>query len=128
MIKTNKTVLLYNFSGSRLTLARKTLLAIGCNVRTVAKKEYGQSIGYLVGDENYSHLNKKITGNGFDDEMLVMYGFGSEMIDVMIAALKKCGIGSIPLKAVVTEHNIKWDSVTLYNEIKAEHRAMSHMR
>ncbi len=128
MIKTKKTVLLYNFSSSRLKLVRKALSAIGCSVRTVMKKEYAQPIGYLAGVENYSFTNKQLSEKGFDEEMLVMCGFGSEMIDVLISALKKSGVGSVPLKAVVTEHNINWDSVKLYNEIKAEQQIMSNIR
>ena len=124
MIKIKKIVLLYNFNNSRLKLVRKALSALGCNVRTVSKKEYSQPIGYLVGDEKFVSCDKKYSGAVFDDEMLVMYGFGSEMIDVLIAALKKIGIGSIALKAVVTEQNINWDSVKLYNEIKKEHEQM----
>ena len=57
--------------------------------------------------------------------MLVMHGFGGEMIDVLTAALKKSGIGKIELKAVITPSNINWDSMTLYKAIKAESEMMN---
>lgn len=120
-----KTVLLYNFGKTRLQLVRKSLAPLGCNVKNILKKDYAQPIGYLVGAEEILPCKEKYSGTGFTDEMLVMYGFGSEMIDVLIAALKNGGVGKVELKAVVTQSNINWDSVALYNEIKREHNAMN---
>lgn len=120
-----KTVLLYNFNKARLPLVRKALAPLGCTVKTVVKKDYSQPIGYLAGAEGILPCKEKHLGSGFDEEMLVMYGFGSELIDVLIAALKNIGVGKIDLKAVITPNNINWDSVTLYNEIKKEHTLMN---
>ena len=120
-----KTVLLYNFNKSRLQLVRKALMPLGFTVKAVVKKDYSQPIGYLAGAQESSPCKEKHFGSGFDEEMLIMYGFGSELIDVLIAALKNIGIGKVDLKAVITPHNINWDSVTLYNEIKKEHDLMN---
>lgn len=120
-----KTVLLYNFNKTRLQLVRKTLTPLGWTVKTIMKKDYAQPIGYLVGGEGFLPCREKYSGSGFNDEMLVMHGFGSEMIDVLIAALKNNGVGKVELKAAVTQNNINWDSITLYNEIKKEHNLMN---
>ena len=120
-----KTVLLYNFNKTRLQLVRKSLAPLGCTVKTVVKKDYSQPIGYLVGAEGISPCKEKYSGSGFSDEMLVMHGLGSEMIDVLIAALRNGGVGKVDLKAVVTQSNINWDSIMLYGEIKKEYTLMS---
>lgn len=120
-----KSVLLYNFDKNRLQLVRKALSPLGCTVKTVLKKDYCHPIGYLVGAEGMLPGKQKYSGNGFDDEMLVMNGFGSEMIDVLIAALKNGGVGKVDLKAVITPSNINWDSITLYNAVKADHMEMN---
>lgn len=120
-----KTVLLYNFDNKRLRLARKALLPIGCTIKTIPKKDFAQPLGYLAGVENILPNKEKFSGEGFNEEMLVMHGFGGEMIDVLTAALKKSGIGKIELKAVITPSNINWDSMTLYKAIKAESEMMN---
>ncbi len=120
-----RVVLLYNFDKTRLQLVRKSLAPLGCTVKTVAKRDYGQPVGFLAGAEGVSPNKTKNASEGFSEEMMVIYGFGSEMIDVLIAALKSGGVGKIDLKAVVTPTNAVWDSVKLYGEIKADHEAMN---
>ena len=82
-------------------------------------------MGFLAGADGVSSNKTKNASEGFSDEMMVMYGFGSEMIDVLIAALKSGGVGKVDLKAVITPTNSLWDSMKLYSEIKAEHEAMN---
>lgn len=120
-----KVVLLYNFDKTRLQLIRKALAPLNTVIKTVTKKDYIQPIGYLVGADGITPIKNKNTPETFDDEMLVMYGFGSEMIDVLIVALRMGGVGKIDLKATITPSNISWDSVKLYKEIKADHIAMN---
>lgn len=119
-----RTILLYNFGGKRLQAVRKALSSLGCLIKCVPAKEYSRPLGVLLGEEGNYPSDAEKASESFTDEMLVMYGFGSEMIDVLIAALNAGGIGKIPLKAVVTEHNIKWSSLKLYKEIKAENDIM----
>ncbi len=57
--------------------------------------------------------------------MIVMCGFGSEKIDIVIAALKMGGIGKIDLKAVITPSNAYWNSFQLYEAVKSDHMAMN---
>ena len=120
-----KVVLLYNFDKTRLQLVRRALAPLNTVIRTVAKKDYVQPVGYLVGADGIAPIKSKNTTETFDDEMLVMYGFGEEMIDVLIMALRMGGVGKIDLKAIITPSNIGWDSVKLYKEIKADHLAMN---
>ncbi len=120
-----KVVLLYNFDKTRLQQIRKALAPFNTTVKTVSERDYNQPIGSLVGVEGISPTESKSVLESFHDEMLVMYGFGSEMIDVIIAALKMGGVGKIDLKAVVTPSNMGWNSYKLYNEIKADHIAMN---
>ena len=120
-----RTVLLYNFDGKRLQAVRKSLSPLGCVIKTVPKKDFDLPIGALLEPDKVKRTDTPEVTEPFTDEMLVMYGFQGEMIDVLIAALKMGGAGKIALKAIVTEHNIKWSSTKLYKEIKAEHDFMN---
>lgn len=120
-----RVVLLYNFERTRLQAVRKAIAPLKAEIKTVPKSKYTQPIGYLVGIDGFSAGNAKNVAESFSEEMLVMYGFGSEMIDVLIAALKMGGVGKIDLKAVVTPSNIGWNSITLYKAVKADCEAMN---
>ena len=117
----DRVILLYNFSGKRLQNVRKALAPLNCVIKPVQKKDFSLPIGNLLGSGNNVNFEKQTPSDSFTDEMLVMYGFQGDMIDILIAALRVGGVGKIELKAIVTEHNINWSSVKLYKEIKAEH-------
>ncbi len=119
-----KMVLLYNFSKNRFQLIKNTLLPLGCQVKAVVKKDYAETIGYLIGETGFESTGKTPLDETFSDEMMILCGIGGEMIDVILAALRINGVGRIDLKAIVTPINIHWDSVTLYKAVKADHEEM----
>ncbi|MBQ1546453.1 MAG: DUF3783 domain-containing protein [Clostridia bacterium] len=119
-----KKVLLYNFTPERVRGVRAALSPLDCGVVSVSQKDQLLSVGAVAGLAGYART-KSASGELFSEEMLVMYGFFGEGIDVVIHRLKTAGVGSVPLKAVVTETNAAWDGVTLYREIKAEHERMN---
>ena len=118
-----KIVLLYNFSEERLSKVKRAILPLKAVSRVVTPEEYGQKLGYLIGEEEYLQEETPKT-EVFQDEMLVMSGFTGSDIDMLIFGLKKHGAGRIALKAVVTETNINWSSSQLYSAIEAERQAM----
>ena len=112
------TVLLYNFTDSKRKMkVQQALMPLGFRLKAVKKEEYGLPVGMLVGIKELDNMD-------FSDEMAVMAGFTSTQIDAFIYSLRKKGIGRIDYKAVLTQHNMKWNSVKLYHEIKREHEAM----
>ena len=54
-----------------------------------------------------------------------MTGFTGQKLDQFLNAMRKQKIPKINLKAMLTEHNVKWDSVTLHDELAREHEAMN---
>lgn len=126
-----ETVLLYNFTDRERALKiRQALLPLGFRLKAVDKKDYRTPVGVLAGvkgmTENVDSVEPDANaGSGFDDEMILMAGFTSARIDALIGALRKRGVGRIDYKAVLTDTNKYWDSLTLYEEIKKEHETMS---
>ncbi|MDE7390030.1 MAG: DUF3783 domain-containing protein [Lachnospiraceae bacterium] len=118
-------ILLYNFSGERLRNIRKALAPLDVKLKSVAKGDYSRSVGFLAEQDGIEPLQKKHSSESFTEEMIVMCGLRSEGIDTVIALLNKNGVGSKALKAVITESNSHWDSVTLYKELKKEHDVMN---
>ncbi len=117
--------LFYNFSEDRLRKAKFALMPLKITVKSVDKEDFNQPVGYLAGIKDIAPAAEKFSGEGFNEEMLVMHNFTGKSMELMIKALVKHGVGRIPLKAVVTPTNKIWDSVTLYKVVKADHDEMT---
>lgn len=121
----NEIALFYNFSEERMRKAKFALLPLKIRTKAVSKTDYNQPLGYLAGIKEIEPAETEFDGNGFDEEMIVMHNFTSKTVDGLIRALNKCGVGRVPLKAVITPTNKDWNSVQLYNAVKADFNEMS---
>lgn len=126
------TVLFYNIKDrSRLLKIHQALMPLGFRIKLVEKQDFGLPVGVVAGldaeMEQVSGTEKPDTlgETEFTDEMAVMAGFTSAQVDAFILALRKKGVGRIDYKAVLTPTNRRWDSITLYQELKKEHEMYS---
>ena len=118
-------VLLYNLADTPMAFQLKVILASEkIRIRSVTTEEYRQPIGYLAGLPGFSSNGTVYDGEGFSEPMLVMCGFTGRRLDRFLSKMKARRLPAIPLKAVVTSQNQHWDSLKLYEELKAEHEAM----
>lgn len=125
-----ETVLLYNFTDKKRALkVKQALLPLGIKLKPVQKEDYLKPLEALInrGAEEAEEAlqTEAYDGPGFSDEMLLMAGFTSGRIDILIQALRKWGVGKVNYKAVLTDTNRYWDSLKLYEEIRKEHETMS---
>ena len=114
----------YNFSDERFRKAKFALMPLKIQVKKVEKEDFNQPIGFLAGIKGVEPAAEKFDGNSFDEEMIVMHNFTNKTIDSLIKALNKCGVGRVPLKAVITPTSKDWDSLTLIKALKADHEEM----
>lgn len=121
----NEIALFYNFSEERMRKAKFALLPLKIRTKTVSKSDYCQPLGYLAGIKGIEPVNADCDELSFDEEMIVLHNFTSKTIDSLIRALNKCGVGRVPLKAVITPTNKAWNSVQLYNAVKADYDEMT---
>ncbi len=118
-----KMILAYNFSEERLSGVKRSAVAVRAVVKAVPAESFGEKIGHLIGIPGYEQEGAAPDGS-FSDEMLLMSGFDSADIDMLIKALRKYGVGRVALKAIVTETNTGWSSTELYAAVKADHEEM----
>lgn len=117
-------VLCYNLKGTKQGRKLGILCSfLGFRVKYVDKEEYDKPIGMLTGLDVPETEKMQAEDTGFDEEMIVIQLADNGMLDKLLHQMRKEGL-NIPLKAIVTTKNVKWDSVTLYHEIKREHEAM----
>lgn len=121
-------VLCYNLEG---TEKGKKLAGIfrllGCELRHVQKSELLMPIGVLAGIFEDNVRQRAYIGNGFSEEMLVLHMAGEEILDIALQMMRK-EQATVALKAILTPHNMKWNSLALHEEILQEHRTMTAQR
>lgn len=117
-------VLIYNIDSAspKGVKVRNTIRVCGAACQTLHTQDSGQVLGFLLGLDGYTQ--HPATDNHAVGEALIFYNFTKQELDRMLSALKRAGI-TIPLKAVVTEHNINWTVATLIGELEQEHRLMN---
>lgn len=118
-----KMILAYNFSDERLSGVKRSAVAVKAAVKAVPAESFGEKIGNLIGLPGFEQ-DSSVPESVFQDEMLLMSGFDSADIDMLIKALRKYGVGRVALKAIVTETNIGWSSAELHDAVKADHEEM----
>lgn len=118
-------LLLYNVPAGKLAKLRVLCMRLGVKIRQVEPAWYGLPIGVLT-EETPPEVPADIAGEADDitGEMAVMCGFNGPMLDDFLRGFRQSRIPVIPLKAVLTEENSKWDSYTLQKELSAEHEAL----
>ena len=117
-------VLLYNFTEEKRRRTVKALLfrfSIPC--REVPPEEQHLPLGSVLGLEGFG-TGADGAESPFTDEMMVMHGLSKRQFSGLLDGMKQAGV-QVPLKAVVTSHNVGWSGQRLYREIRAEHEFMA---
>lgn len=116
-------VLLYNFRNeARRKKVKALLFRLALPSREVEPEEQGYPLGILLGEPG--EMPGEAAEEPFTEEMLVMHGLAPRQFHGLVDGLRQQGV-LVPLKAVVTPHNIQWTSARLHRALSAEHAAMS---
>ena len=117
-------LLCYHLSDERRNQIRLLGMRLKIRVRMVEESEYAQTLAALCGLEPISPTPDALIP--FESEMLVLANFTPELINQFLSGFKQASIAPVQLKAVLTETNKHWNSVTLYDQLKAEHEALAN--
>lgn len=116
------TVLAYNLPGDTLLALDRLCRQQGVALKNVPDADQGKTVGALLG----LPLPAAQLGNRpgtVPGTMLVMSAFTSQALEEFLDGFGAAGVPPIPLKAVVTAHNLAWTGVELYVELDKERRA-----
>lgn len=103
---------------------QKALFPLHIRVRTISKEQYNQSLGFLAGMKEISPAEETYTGEDLPAPFFVFCFLTEQRLDQVLLALRKCGSGPYPYKAILTPSNCEWDVLTCFEEIKKEHEQM----
>ena len=116
------TILLYNLDNPRGAKIRRMCLSLRLRTALVPRESYGLPLGALaegaVPETPYS-------GDGFDDEMLLIVNCPGPLLDLFLQAFRRQKLAPVRLKAVLTPTNREWDSVALHAELCRERQAIA---
>ena len=120
-IKMAQIILAFRLDKEKLKAVRATAQKTGFQVKEISRKDYSQKLGTLAGIEGFSRERQQYDGPEFPLEMMVFSGTDSAQLDTFLNAYKQTGTQPVPLKAVITPHNIFWTAEYLYKELLKEH-------
>ncbi len=119
-------VLCYNLKGERADMVRELAEKAGIQAFLVPEEAYLQTIGALCGIAEPT--DEAHTGEGFPHEMMLMAFLEKGMLSRFLDSFREVGIPSIPLKAMLTENNSKWNSLQLHSELMEEFTYFSNLQ
>ena len=119
--KMAQTILAFGLHKEKLMAVRQTAQKNGIQVKEINRKDYNQKLGALTGIQGFSKEKGIYTGSEFPLEMIIFSGIDSKQVDTFLTDYKKTGAPSVPLKAILTPHNIFWTAEALFQELWKEH-------
>ena len=120
-----ETILLFNANNKAVNLKiQKALFPLKIRLKKVDKTAYNQPLGYLAGIDKIAPLEEADNGAELEDMMIIFAFLSDARLNQVLAALRKCGAGPFPYKAILTPTNQFWNARQCFDEVKKEHEAM----
>lgn len=117
-----KLILEYELDKAKAEQLAQLCKRLKLRTKPVVKAFYTQPIGFLAGIPGWKKSSSRYEGIELGEEMLIFYGFESETLDDFLTQYREANIFPVSLKAVVTEHNVSWNSVELFQELQRERK------
>ena len=119
-------VLTFNLPEEAFSRVRSLSAAFGVRVKAVPPESFTLPIGTMAGITAKA-VRVPVERTCFDEPMLVMCNLDERQFNQFLRMLRTPGLPRIPLKAVLTPHNVGWNALMLYEELSREHEAMRRL-
>lgn len=121
-----ETILLFNAPEDKDSLLKiqAALFPLGVRLKRISPEQYNQPLGVLAGIKDMEPVPGVYEGEELSSSMFVFCFFNDDRLNKALAALRKCGAGPFPYKAVLTPTNCEWTVPDCFEEIRKEHEAM----
>lgn len=119
------TVLFYNLDGTKGKKLRMLCMQQRLKVRTVHPSEFEKTLGDLLTSPPTEEEQAALPA--FDQEMLVLAGIYGTRLDLLLKGMRRNKL-FVALKAVLTQENAGWSSVTLCQELAKEHQKIQESK
>lgn len=114
-------ILTFGLRKEKIKVVRSIAQKNRIQIKEISRKDYNQKLGALAGIQGFAKEKAIYNGPDFPLEMIVFSGIDSAQIDTFLADYKQTGAQPVPLKAIITPHNIFWTVEALFKELWKEH-------
>lgn len=120
-----ETILLFNPPDKeKLLRIEMALFPLHIRLKRVLPEDYSQPLGLLAGMKDIAPAPKPWDGGELPDTMIVFCFLSDSRLNQALAALRKCGAGPFPYKAILTPANSAWSAPECFSELRQEHEAL----
>ena len=120
-----ETILLFNPpEKEKLLKIEMALFPLHVRLKKVSPEQYNQPLGVLAGIKDMTPVEGVYSGGELPGTLFVFCFLEGNRLDQALAALRRCGAGPFPYKAVLTPTNSRWTAPDCFEEIRREHEAM----
>ena len=120
-----ETILLFNPPAKEELLKIETaLFPLRIRLKKVTREDYNQPLGVLAGLKDMEPAEGVFEGEELPDTMFIFCVLSDSRLNQALAALRKCGAGPFPYKAILTPTNSTWTAPDCFSEIRLEHETL----
>ena len=120
-----ETILLFNPpEKEKLLKIEMALFPLHVRLKKISPEQYNQPLGVLAGIKDMTPVEGVYSGGELPGTLFVFCFLEGNRLDQALAALRRCGAGPFPYKAVLTPTNSSWTAPDCFEEIRREHEAM----
>ena len=120
-----ETILLFNPpEKEKLLKIEMALFPLHVRLKKISPEQYNQPLGVLAGIKDMTPVEGVYSGGELPGTLFVFCFLEGNRLDQALAALRRCGAGPFPYKAVLTPTNSRWTAPDSFEEIRREHEAM----
>lgn len=121
-------ILLFGFDSLMNVLALEAAVKpFGVELVPVARRDYHKTLGVLAGLDTAAEAPLPYQGGSLGGRMLVLCDL-KDKLDELLPVLRQSGAGPECLKAVLTEHNRRWNVLALHKELLREQEEMRRLK
>lgn len=120
-----ETILLFNpTEKADLLKIEMALFPLRIRLKKIGKEDYSQPLGVLAGMKDIAPCEEQYDGPELPGTMFVFCFLSDSRLNQVLAALRRCGAGPFPYKAILTPTNSTWTAPDCFDEIRKEHEAL----
>ena len=120
-----ETILLFNAPEKEALLKiEAALFPLHMRMKRISKENYNQPLGSLAGLKDVRPADGAYAGPERPAPMFIFCFLSESRLSQALAALRRCGAGPFPYKAVLTHTNSTWTAPYCFAEIRLEHEAL----
>ena len=120
-----ETILLFNPpQKEELIKVEMALFPLHVRLKRIRPEDYTQPLGVLAGVKDMERREGAYEGAELPGTLFVFCFFDDNRLNQALAALRRCGAGPFPYKAILTPTNREWTAPDCFEEIRREHEAL----